>query len=134
MWIGQKIAASTRPREDSTAADLGVTTIGGANAAVETRGEDRNVPVYAPGGYFWQPKAGDRVLVIKGGVTGAEQCVAAAEQGEAPDGMEPGDVYLCAGEASLYLHSNGRIDVNGALYINGAIYKPCECETTVPVG
>ena len=134
MWIGEKIAGSTRPREDSTAADLGITTIGGASAAVETRGEDRAVPVYGPGGYFWQPKAGERVLVIKGGVAGGEQCVAAAEQGEAPEGMEPGDVCIRAGEASLYLRSDGRIDLTGALYINGAIYKPCECESPVPVG
>ena len=134
MWIGRKIADSTRAREDSTAADLGITTIGGSAAAVETRGEDRGLPVYGPGGYCWQPKAGDKVLVIKGGVTGAEQCVAAAEQGETPEGMEPGDVCIRSGDASLYLHSDGRIDLNGALYINGTIYKPCECETTVPVG
>ena len=134
MWIGEKIAGSTRAREDSTAADLGITTIGGREVAVETRGEDRGLPVYGPGGYCWQPKAGDKVLVIKGGVTGAEQCVAAAEQDEAPEGMEPGDVCIRSGDASFYLHSDGRIDLNGVLYINGTIYKPCECETTVPVG
>ena len=134
MWIGQKIAASTRPREDSTAVDLGVTTIGGEAVAVETRGEDRDLPVYGPGGYFWQPKAGDRVLVIKGGVDGAERCVAAAEQGEAPEGMEPGDVCIRAGDASICLHSDGRVDIAGTLYINGSLYKPCECENTVPVG
>ena len=134
MWIGEKIAGSTRPREDSTAVDLGITTIGGASAAVETRGEDRAVPVYGPGGYFWQPRAGERVLVIKGGVAGAEQCVAAAEQGEAPEDLEPGDVCIRSGEASLCLRSDGRIDLSGTLYINGTIYKPCECETVVPVG
>ena len=132
MWIGEKIAGGTRAREDSTAADLGITTIGGESAAVETRGEDRNVPVYGPGGYFWQPKAGERVLVIKGGVAGAEQCVAAAEQAEAPEDLEPGDVYIRAGEASVRLHSGGRIDLTGTLYVNGTLYKPCTCETLVP--
>ena len=81
MWIGQKIADSTRAREDSTAVDLGITTIGGKTVAAETRGEDRNLPLYGPFGYFWHPNAGDRVLVIKGGVTGEEQCVAGVEQG-----------------------------------------------------
>ncbi len=134
MWIGKQIAESARPREDSTAVDLGVTTIGGGRAAVETRGEDREVPVYGPGGYFWQPRAGERVLVIKGGVGGAEQCVAGAEQGEAPDGMEPGDVYIRSGGASLYLHGDGRIELTGSLTINGEPYKPCVCSITVPVG
>ena len=134
MWIGKKIADGTRIREDSTAVDLGVTTIGGESAAVETRGEDRNVPVYGPKGYFWQPEAGDRVLVIKGGVAGGEQCVAAAEQGEAPEDMEPGDICLRSGEAVLHFHRDGRIDLTGTLYINGTLYKPCQCETTVPVG
>ena len=132
MWIGQKIADGTRVREDSTAVDLGVTTIGGESAAVETRGEDRNVPVYGPKGYFWQPEAGDRVLVIKGGVAGAERCVAGTEQKEAPEDLAPGDVYLRAGEASIHLQSGGRIDITGTLYINGSLYKPCTCETLVP--
>lgn len=134
MWIGKEMAKATRPREDSTAVDLGVTTIGGESVAVETRGEDRDLPVYGPGGYFWQPKAGDQVLVIKGGVSGDEQCVAGAAQVEPPEDMEPGDIYLSSGEASIYLHANGRIDIEGDLYINGTEYKPCTCVPVVPVG
>ena len=95
---------------------------------------DRDLPVYGPGGYFWQPKAGDQVLVIKGGVSGDEQCVAGAAQVEPPEDMEPGDIYLSSGEASIYLHANGRIDIEGDLYINGTEYKPCTCVPVVPVG
>lgn len=124
MWIGKEMARATRPREDSTVVDLGVTTIGGASAAVETRGEDRDLPVYGPGGYFWQPKAGDKVLVIKGGVSGDEQCVAGAAQAEPPENMEKGDIYISNGATSIYLHASGRIDIDGSLYINGVEYRP----------
>ena len=133
MWIGQKIADSTRAREDSTAVDLGITTIGGKTVAAETRGEDRNLPLYGPFGYFWYPNAGDRVLVIKGGVTGEEQCVAGVEQGESPEDLAAGDICIQTGEAPLYLHADGRIDLTGTLYVNGTLYKPCTCETLVPV-
>ena len=132
MWIGQKIADSTRAREDSTAVDLGITTIGGKTVAAETRGEDRNLPLYGPFGDFWYPNAGDRVLVIKGGVTGEEQCVAGVEQGESPEDLAAGDICIQTGEASLYLHADGRIDLTGTLYVNGTLYKPCTCETLVP--
>ena len=134
MWIGKEMARATRPREDSTAVDLGITTIGGTSVAAETRGEDRDLPVYGPGGYFWQPKAGDQVLVIKGGVSGDEQCVAGTAQVEPPEDMEPGDICLSNGAASIYLHASGRIDIDGTLYINGVEYKPCTCATVVPVG
>lgn len=134
MWIGKQMAETTRPREDSTAVDLGVTTIGGTSVAAETRGEDRDLPVYGPGGYFWQPKVGDQVLVIKGGVSGDEQCVAGTAQVGAPATMGPGDIYLSSGSASIYLHVDGRIDIEGDLYINGTKYKPCLCETVVPTG
>ena len=30
-----------------------------------TRGEERNLPVYGPGGLVWRPRPGDQVLVIK---------------------------------------------------------------------
>jgi len=127
MWLGKQLADSTRPREDSTAVDMGITTIGGARAAVETRGENRDLPVYGPGGYIWQPRAGDKVLVVKGGVSGAEQCVVAREQETAPEDMAQGDVYIQAGGASVWLHSSGRIDISGDLYVNGMPYRPCTC-------
>ena len=58
---------------------MGVTTIGGGNASVMTKGEQRNLEVFAPGGLTWQPQAGDTVLVIKGGTGGQERCVVAAD-------------------------------------------------------
>ena len=114
--------------------EIGRVTIGGNPTAVETRGEIRNLPVYGPGGYFWTPKQGDRVLVIKGGPGGEEQCVAGTRQGQIPDGMGPGEVYLFTpGGNSVYLQSDGSIRlegdirIQGSLTVNGEPYKPCEC-------
>ena len=74
MWLSSRL----RPAVPTADADLGTTTIAGGSAGVLTRGEVRDLPVYGPGGYVWQPAGGDAVLVIKGGPGGEEQCVAGA--------------------------------------------------------
>ena len=96
---------------------MGVTTIGGGSASVVTRGEQRDLAVFAPGGLVWQPKCGDTVLVIKGGVGCQESCVAAADTGaNAPKDMAPGELYLYSdGGASVYLRSDGSIEIKGPL-------------------
>jgi len=103
--------------------DLGVTTIGGGNAAVMARGEVRDLPVFAPGGVAWQPKAGDAVLVLKGGSGGREQCVAAADTaGCAPDSLAPGELYLFSSAgASVYLKNDGSITVTGPVTLTGNV-------------
>ena len=118
-----------------------------------TRGEQRNLEVFAPGGLVWQPRVGDTVLVVKGGAGCQEQCVVAAETAQnAPEEMAPGELYLySSGGASLHLRSDGsiavsgpvkiegnlsvegnvkltgRVDIFGSLYINGLPYRPCIC-------
>ena len=101
-------------------AEIGIVTIGGNPAAVETRGEVRDLPVFGPGGYAWAPRREDRVLVIKGGPGGQEQCVTAAESVEKE--LEPGDIAIRTGEDSLTLKENGRIELTGDLFINGEPY------------
>ena len=71
-----KAAAGKRGGEE-TAADLGVTTIGGERAGVYTRGEVRDLALCTPGGLLWRPKSGDRVVVLKGGPGGEEAFVLA---------------------------------------------------------
>lgn len=130
MWLSKQM----RPTVPTADADLGVTTIAGGSVGVVTRGEVRNLPVYGPGGYVWLPEGGAAVLVIKGGPGGEEQCVAGARQGQAPDGMEPGEVYLYGpGGGSVYLRRDGAVElrgtvkIQGALVVNGEPYKPCTC-------
>lgn len=142
MWLNETLARRAGEAREAAAADLGVTTIGGENAAVLARGEIRSLPVYAPGGVVWQPRAGDAVLLLKGGPGGREQCVAAADTaGHVPDGFAPGELYLYAagGKASIYLKNDGaiavtgnvtvegRVDVSGELYVGGVKCGPCTC-------
>lgn len=130
MWISKKM----RPAPPTADADLGVTTIAGGQAGVLTRGEVRSLPVYGPGGYRWMPQNGAEVLVIKGGPGGQEQCVAGMRQAETQEPMEPGEVLIRGGGASIYLKADGslvlkgRVCVEGPLVINGEPYKPCNCE------
>ena len=95
MWLSKTIALRQRAERESTAADMGVTTIGGGSASVMTKGEQRELEVFAPGGLVWQPQAGDTVLVVKGGTGCQEQCVVAASTaGATPEGLAPGELFL----------------------------------------
>ena len=114
-------------REESAEAEVGVATIGGGEAAVLTRGEDRSLPVYGPGGLVWTPKAGDTVLVIKGGSGREEQCIAGALARRETDELEPGELRLYSGGASLTLRNDGTVEIYGRLMVNGSLYVPCLC-------
>lgn len=139
MWISEQ----TRRAAPAAGADLGVTSISGGSAGVVTKGETRELPVYGPGGYCWQPETGQTVLVIKGGTGGEETCVAGAKQAEPPEGMKPGEVYIFAGEGGIYLKEDGKIEISGqielrgnvgvrgTLTVNGEPYKRCECGSEV---
>jgi len=141
MWL-----AKTIRREAPTAdADQGVTTIAGGSAGVLTKGEVRALPVFGPGGYAWQPKSGETVLVIKGGTGGEESCVAGCSQQGAPAGLQPGEAYVySAGGASVYLKNDGTlvlsgtkislmgsVSVSGSLHINGHVCNAGETSSSV---
>ena len=134
MWLSKTISLRQRAAQESTAADMGVTTIGGGSASVMTKGEQRDLEVFAPGGMVWQPRAGDTVLVVKGGPGGEEQCVSGMKQCAPPKGMQPGEVLVYGpGGNSVYLKSDGTLElrgkvcVEGSLWINGAACSPCLC-------
>ena len=115
MWLSRKFSAYRAVEQEGTVADMGVTTIGGASASVMTRGEQRDLEVFAPGGLVWQPRAGDTVLVIKGGVGCQERCVVAAETASAaPEDMAPGELFLYSSEgSSIHLKNDGSIAIKG---------------------
>lgn len=119
MWLSKEISMRRASERESTAADMGVTTIGGSSASVMTRGEQRDLEIFCPGGIVWQPLAGDTVLVLKGGVGCQERCVVAADTAEsAPEGMAPGELFLFStGEASIYLKADGSISVKGRVSV-----------------
>lgn len=153
MWISKAVSLSRAAEREGASTDMGVTTIGGGSASVMTRGEQRELEVFAPGGIVWQPTAGDTVLVLKGGVGCQERCVVAADTSAAtPVDMVPGELFLfSSGDASIYLRADGGIEVKGrvslegelevqgdvkidgaveitgSLSVNGLPYRPCIC-------
>jgi hypothetical protein len=134
MWLSKQL----KPAGPSADADLGVTTIAGGSAGVVSRGEIRALPVYGPGGCVWQPASGETVLVIKGGTGGEESCVAGTEQKGAPEGMQPGELYLySSGGASIYLRNDGAVILSGKLKLDGEVMvtgtlsiNGCGCNAT----
>ena len=80
MWLsGQQ----KRPA-DSGEGQTGIVTMSGGEMAVMMDCERRGIQVYAPAGYRWTPKVGQRVLVIQG--QGEIPCVVGARQdGDVPD-------------------------------------------------
>lgn len=123
MWLSRKFSAYHTAEQEGAAADMGVTTIGGPSAAVVTRGEQRALTAFAPGGVVWQPKAGDTVLVIKGGAGCQEQCIVGADTAAStPEEMAAGELFLYAdGETSIHLKNDGTIAVKGDLRIEGDV-------------
>ena len=117
MWLAER----SKPSAQAADAELGVTTIAGENTGVMVRGEVRGLPVFAPGGCIWVPENGDTVLVLKGGPGGEEQCIAGKKQELAPAGFLPGEVYLHAGGASVWLRKDGSIRLAGNVSIEGAL-------------
>lgn len=123
MWLSKKLAA--HELQDVASAQGGTVTIEGGELAVFSSGEKREVKTVGPGGYEWQPRKGEDVLIVRGGIFGEESyAVGVPEQtGEA---LEPGEVRIrsAAAGTEIVLHNNGRIDINGVLFINGMPYLP----------
>lgn len=120
MWLSEKLRGK---QETEGAGELGVVSIAGDAPAVLSRGEERALPVLAPGGFRWRPRSGETVLVIKGGALGTERYLVGRVQGE-NETVEPGEVCIASDKASICLRADGRIELTGELYINGAAYVP----------
>ena len=61
MWLSRKL--SQHEMQDVASAQDGTVTVEGGELAVFSSGEKREVKTAAPGGYEWQPKKGEDVLV-----------------------------------------------------------------------
>lgn len=118
MWLAEK----TKKTPEGTDADFGVTTIAGERAGVVTRGENRELPLYGPGGYFWMPESGSAVLVIKGGPGGEEACAAGAKMPPVPERLQPGEVLIrSAGGAEVWLRNDGGLELRGSVSVTGTL-------------
>ena len=65
MWLSRKL--TQHEKQNTASAETGEVTIDSGEVAVFSSGEDRDVRIAAPGGFFWRPISGEKVLVIKGG-------------------------------------------------------------------
>lgn len=121
MWLSRKL--SQHEMQDVASAQDGTVTIEGGELAVFSSGEKREVKTATPGGYEWQPRKGENVLVVRGGTFG-EEAYAVGVVEAAASGLAPGEVRIRSGTgtAEIVLHNNGRVDINGLLFINGMPY------------
>lgn len=115
MWLAQQAASAGA--EKRFGAGSGSVSIGGGSAAVMLDGEKREIATACPGGFFWTPKAGQEVLVLKDD-SGGRYILGVL------DGGVPDKLAIKAGNAAMYLNSDGvslegDIRINGRLYING---------------
>lgn len=114
MWLSRQ---GKRRAEERAPAQVGETTVSGGTVAVCTEGEERELRMYAPGGYRWRPEVGRKVLVLKAGAYGEERCVAGAECDGG--GLEPGEVELACGGGAIRLCRDGTIRMSGTVLVNG---------------
>ena len=98
MWLSKQQKQPARSGEGWT----GVVTVSGDSLTVRLDSEVNAPELYGPAGYVWKPKAGDRVLVIKG--EGERPCVVGVKKGAVPD-----EVTLEAKKINL----QGEVLVNG---------------------
>lgn len=91
MWLSRKL--SQHEMQDVASAQDGTVTVEGGELAVFSSGEKREVKTAAPGGYEWQPKKGEDVLVVRGGTFG-EEAYAVGAVGQSADDLAPGEVRI----------------------------------------
>lgn len=78
MWLSRKL--TQHEKQNTASAETGAVTIDSGEVAVFSSGEDRDVRIAAPGGFFWRPISGEKVLVIKGGTFAEEPFIVGAVQ------------------------------------------------------
>lgn len=112
MWLSKWGRENSRERT----AETGAVTLTGETVAVELDSERRGLKVYAPGGYHWRPKLGQRVLVLK---TAEGACVVGVpSEGK----LEHGEVGLAAESgAAVTLKQNGGVRLEPAVEICGTV-------------
>jgi len=115
MWTSQRTA---RGEQDAAPADCGRVTLEGDPAGVYLGGERRWLPVYSPGGYYWQPAKDERVAVLRMGTEQEAPCVIGRVQEKPEKELEAGEVLLSGGKSSLKLGKLG-LNMTGQIYVNG---------------
>lgn len=116
MWLSKQ----GKKTESSRMAETGEVTLTGETVAVTLDSERRGLTVYAPDGYQWTPRLGQKALVLK---TEQGLCVVGVpSEGK----LAEGEVGLSAdGGAAVTLKRDGRVvltsrvELEGSLTVNG---------------
>lgn len=116
MWTASQMREAKTETRDS--AVLGTVTASGTENGVFLGTERRHLPVMAPGGYRWQPRAGETVLVLKAGDRAELPCILACQPSD-DTALQPGEVELTGPACSVKLAQNGAVCVQGTLMVNG---------------
>lgn len=102
-----------------SAAEIGLVSIGGADAAVKLDGERRSVEILRPANILRIPKADEEQLVISCG--DGSRVIAGTVGGEAPDILEPGDIYIKTDNSLIVLRNDGDIAIVGNVKVSGTL-------------
>ena len=121
MWLSGQQKQPSQSGEGQT----GIVTMSEGETAVLLETERRGLEVYAPAGYRWTPRVGQRVLVIQG--EGEIPCVVGQRQGEdIPDRVAIQARQLDVEGAQTELRGSecaalrgGRVELDGEVYVNG---------------
>lgn len=116
MWLSKQ--AAQHP-DTTSGGKLGIVTIGGSESAVASGSEIRHVPVASPGGIVWFPERDREVITLT--CDNGTTVVLGVVGNVAPIGLEPGDVYLYAGQAAILLKKNGDIILEGNVSVKGSL-------------
>ena len=109
MWLSKALTLQRAAEQEGTAADMGVTTIGGGSASVMTRGEQRDLEVFVV-------LRGDGTITVEGDVS---------LKGDAD---VEGNVSIVGNlEVRGNVKLQGAVEISGSLTINGEPYRPCRC-------
>ena len=119
MWLAQR--SERESKAGAAAAEVGTVTLPGNPSAVYLSGERRQVPLFAPGGYYWRPASGQELLVIKTGEEGELPCAVGCRTQKPPTELKNGEIALSAGKSSLVLRTEGETEVNGTLSVTGGL-------------
>ena len=114
MWLSRQ-RGQEKKREP--ASQTGAVTAECTRPSIYLEGERREVPVYGPGGYFWRPRNGQQVLVLKAGSEREQDCIIGCQM--ETEGMSPGEVRITSGAVELRLGTDGRVALTGKVLING---------------
>lgn len=114
MWLDEICR-----REKENTAVSGRLSIGGASPAAETDTEHRNLKLVRAGGVLRIPAAGEKQIILACG--DGEYAVLGSTEGEIPEDMETGEIFMKTENAAVLLRNSGKIEITGELEISGSL-------------